>query len=106
MRSALACPPMLGRLALTTPEALVTEVLDASAPPALGPLRTLSGRLSRLPPKTDDGAIARIEALVSSELRRRRFDDDASVRMDALSVSRPLAVAAWYVTGCCVVARC
>lgn len=55
VRSALACPPMLGRLAPTTPDALVTEALDASAPPG-----TLSGRLSRLPPKTDDGAIARI----------------------------------------------
>jgi hypothetical protein len=66
------------------------EVLFAS--PML-PLRTLSGRLSRLPPNTDDGARARTEASVSMERRRRRFDDEASVRIEASSERRLLAVA-------------
>jgi hypothetical protein len=56
-------------------------------------LRTLSGRDSRLPPKRDEGARARTEASVSKERRRRRLEDDASVRMEALSVRRLLAVA-------------
>lgn len=63
------------------------------------PLRTLSGRLSRLPPNIDAGANALIDALVSKEFRRRRFDDDASVRMEALSVNALLAVAEVYVVG-------
>jgi hypothetical protein len=56
-------------------------------------LRTLSGRLSRLPPQRDEGARARTDASVSRERRRRRLLDDANVRMDALSVKRLLAVA-------------
>ena len=56
-------------------------------------LRTLRGRLSLLPPKMEEGARARTEALVSREFRRLRLDDDASVMMDALSVRRLLAVA-------------
>lgn len=56
-------------------------------------LRTLSGRLSRLPPQTDDGARARTEASVSMDRLRLLLLDDASVRIDALSVSRLLAVA-------------
>jgi hypothetical protein len=63
------------------------------------PLRTLRGRLSRLPPKTEAGASALMEALVSAEFRRRRFEDEARVRMDASSVSTLLAVAAVYVVG-------
>ena len=63
------------------------------------PLSTLSGRLSRLPPNIDAGANALIEALVSTEFRRRRFDDDASVRMEALSVNTLFAVADVYVVG-------
>jgi len=63
-------------------------------------LRTLSGRDSRLPPKTDDGASARTEALVSRLFRRRRFDDDARVRMDASSDNALFAVAVVYVFGC------
>jgi hypothetical protein len=39
--------------------------------------------------------------LVSTELRRRRFEDEASVRMDALSVRMLFAVAPWYELGCC-----
>jgi hypothetical protein len=68
---------------------LRTEVFEASPTP----LRTLSGRLSRLPPKTDDGASARMEAFVSSEFRRRRFEDEARVRIEALSVRILFAVA-------------
>jgi hypothetical protein len=55
--------------------------------------RTLRGRDSRLPPQRDEGARARTDASVSRERRRRRWDEDASVRMEALSVSRLLAVA-------------
>lgn len=62
-------------------------------------LRTLRGRLSRLPPQREEGARARTEASVSSERRRRRCDEDARVMMDALSVSRLLAVAVVYVWG-------
>lgn len=56
-------------------------------------LRTLSGRDSRLPPNKEDGARARTEASVSIDRLLRRFEDDARVRIDALSVSRLLAVA-------------
>lgn len=62
-------------------------------------LKTLSGRDSRLPPKSEEGARARTEASVSKERRRRRLEDDARVRMDALSVRRLLAVAELYVVG-------
>jgi hypothetical protein len=56
-------------------------------------LRTLSGKLSRLPPQSDEGARARTDASVSRERLRRRLLDDAKVRIDALSVSKLLAVA-------------
>lgn len=92
-RSALAMPPMLGRD--RTPGALVTEPAAGS----MVPLSTLSGRLSRLPPNMEAGANARIEALVSTEFRRRRLEEDASVRMDASSVRTLLAVADVYVAG-------
>ncbi len=69
-------------------------------------LSTLRGKLSRLPPQTDDGARARTDASVSIDRRRRLLLDDASVNIDALSVSRPLAVAAVYVFGTPVGARC
>lgn len=62
-------------------------------------LRTLRGRLSRLPPHNEDGASARTDASVSNDLLRRRLLDDASVRMDALSVRRLFAVAARKVVG-------
>lgn len=62
-------------------------------------LRTLRGRDSRLPPQRDEGARARTDASVSKDRRRRRLDEDASVRIDALSVRRPLAVAVAYVDG-------
>ena len=92
MRSALASPTMLGRL--RTPWALKADALDGSITFALS---TLSGRLSRLPPKTDDGARARTEALVSREFLRRRFEELARVRIDALSVRTLFAVAVEYV---------
>jgi hypothetical protein len=62
-------------------------------------LRTLRGRLSRLPPNNEDGASARTDASVSIDLRLRLFEEDARVRMDALSVSKLLAVAVLYVAG-------
>lgn len=80
-------PPMLGLLWYKAPDAAVLECSPTLA------LSTLSGRLSLLPPKREDGASARMEALVSREFRRRRFDDDARVRMEALSVKILLAVA-------------
>jgi hypothetical protein len=59
------------------------------------PERTDRGRDSRLPPNIDAGARALMEALVSTEFRRRRFDEEARVRMEASSVSTLLAVAEW-----------
>lgn len=82
---------MLGRLR-TPDDALNAEVLDGSPPPTW-PLSALIGRLSRLPPKTDEGASARTDAFVSREFRRRRFEEDARVSIEALSVSILFAVA-------------
>jgi hypothetical protein len=56
-------------------------------------LKTLNGRLSLLPPNNDDGANARTDASVSIDLRLRLFEEDASVRIEALSVRRLFAVA-------------
>lgn len=56
--------------------------------------RTLKGRDSREFPQSDDGASARTEALVSSEFRRRRLEDEAKVIIEASSLSIPFAVAA------------
>jgi len=39
--------------------------------------------------------------LVSRELRRRRFEEDARVKMEASSVSTLFAMAAWYDCGPC-----
>lgn len=72
------------------PDAFVAEVLDGSATEEL---RMLRGRDSRLPPNIDAGARARTEAFVSSELRRLRFEELASVKIDASSVSTLFAVA-------------
>ena len=55
--------------------------------------RTDRGRDSREPPKREEGARARMEALVSRELRRRRLDEEARVRIEALSVRMLFAVA-------------
>lgn len=88
MRSALARPTMLGRF--NTPGALKIEALDCSF---VFPLNTLSGKLSRLPPNTEDGARPRTDALVSKELRRRRLDELARVSTEALSFKALLAVA-------------
>lgn len=63
-------------------------------------LKTLRGRLSLLPPNSDDGARARTDASVSIDLLLRLLDDDASVRIEALSVRRLFAVAVLYVAGC------
>ena len=62
-------------------------------------LSTLRGSDSRLPPHSDDGARARTDASVSKDRRRRRLDEEASVRIEALSVNRLLAVAVAYVVG-------
>jgi hypothetical protein len=62
--------------------------------------RTDRGNDSREPPNKDEGARARIEASVSIDLLRRRLEEEARVRIDALSVSRLLAVAVAYVAGC------
>lgn len=62
-------------------------------------LRTLKGKLSRLPPQSEEGARARTDASVSIDRRRRRLLEDASVRMDALSVNKLFAVAVLYVFG-------
>lgn len=69
-------------------------------------LRTLRGRLSRLPPQREDGANARTDASVSIERRRRRLLEEAKVRMDALSVNKLFAVAVLYVVGLLFGARC
>lgn len=61
--------------------------------PSTFALSTLKGRLSRLPPQSEDGASARTEASVSMDRRRRRLLEEASVRMEALSVRRLFAVA-------------
>jgi hypothetical protein len=63
-------------------------------------LKRLRGRLSRLPPKIDEGARARTDAFVSNEFRLRRLDEEARVRIEALSVSKLFAVAELYVVGC------
>jgi hypothetical protein len=62
-------------------------------------LRTLRGRLSRLPPKSDEGAKALTEASVSIDLLLRLLDEDARVSIEALSVRRLFAVAVLYVAG-------
>ena len=78
-----------------------------SAPaPMIVPERTERGSDSRLPPNMEAGARAFIEALVSTELRRRRLEEDARVRIEASSVRMLLAVAEWYVVGCPWGARC
>lgn len=74
----------------SAPDAFAAEVLDGSAIEAL---RMLRGRDSRLPPNIDAGARARTDAFVSSELRRLRFEELASVKIDASSVSTLFAVA-------------
>ena len=86
-------PPRLGLD--NTPGAFATDAVEGSTMP----LSTLKGRLSRLPPNIEAGARARMDALVSTEFRRRRFEDDASVRMEASSVKTLFAVADVYVVG-------
>jgi len=63
-------------------------------------LKTLRGRLSRLPPNNEEGARARTEASVSIDLLLLLLEEDASVRIEALSVKRMFAVAVLYVEGC------
>lgn len=62
-------------------------------------LSTERGSDSRLPEKSDDGANARTEASVSKDRRLLPRLEDASVRIDALSVNRLFAVAELYVMG-------
>ena len=92
-RSALSgrvCPVLISRReALSAPEAEWIMVPD----------RTERGSDSRLPPNIEAGARAFMDALVSTEFRRRRFEDDARVRIEASSVRTLLAVAVWYVVG-------
>lgn len=80
-------------------------VCDAVMPGASGVCERIDrGRDSRDPPQAELGAIARIEALLSSELRRGALcEEDARVSTDALSLSRLLAVALRYVVGTCMV---
>jgi hypothetical protein len=56
-------------------------------------LRTLNGRLSLLPPQSEDGARARTEASVSMDRLLRLLLEEARVRMEALSVNMLFAVA-------------
>lgn len=69
-------------------------------------LSTLKGRLSRLPPHNEDGAKARTEASVSIDRLRLLLLEDASVSIDALSVSKLFAVAVEYDVGLFGGARC
>lgn len=80
-------------------------VPDAMIPGASGVCERMDrGSDSRDPPQAEFGAIALIEALLSSELRRgARCEDDARVRTEALSLRRLLAVALRYVVGTCMV---
>lgn len=75
-------------------ELTVAAYNEVRSPAAKFPESTESGSDSREPPQSEEGASARTDASVSREWRRCRcFDDDASVMMDALSVSSPPAVA-------------
>ncbi len=85
-RSGFAMPLTLGRFE-------VVMIPDGAVPASALPERTLSGKDSREPPQSEEGAKARTEASVSMLRRRRRFEDEAKVRIDALSVNRLLAVA-------------
>jgi hypothetical protein len=67
----------------------VAEIPDVS----IFELSTLRGKLSLLPPQRDEGASARTEASVSMDRLRRLLLEEASVRIEALSVSMLLAVA-------------
>ena len=63
-------------------------------------LSTLNGSDSLLFPHTELGAIALTLAFVSREFLRLLLEELASVRIDALSVSKFPAVAAANVPGC------
>jgi hypothetical protein len=63
------------------------------------PDKTDKGKDSRLPPNIEPGASALTDAFVSTEFLRRRFDEEAKVKMEASSVKTLLAVAEWYVVG-------
>ena len=88
-RSALVKgPDKLGREGFGVCDADEGDV--AAAGPALSVVceRVDRGRDSREPPHCEDGAMARTDALVSTELRRRLcWDDEARVTIEALSVS-------------------
>jgi hypothetical protein len=82
------------------PDASRKDALSACRSPWMTvPLSTDNGRDSRLPPNIDPGGMAFIDALVSTLLRLRRFEDDASVKIEASSVRTLFAVAPEYVVG-------
>lgn len=72
---------------------------DGPVPLSIVAESTDSGSDSREPPNREEGAKARTLASVSRERRRRRLDEDARVKIEALSVSSPFAVAVLYVVG-------
>ena len=90
-RSALARPPTEGRDVL-----LYMPLGRPPSPSTVAvPDSTERGSDSRDAPKMEDGARARTDASVSRLWRRRRFEEEARVRMEALSVRMLFAVAAW-----------
>lgn len=85
---------MTGPLAAPPTAVLCSEgVAGPGFTPSMLALNTLRGKDSREPPQSEEGARARTDASVSKDRRRPRLDDEARVKMDALSVSRLLAVA-------------
>jgi hypothetical protein len=97
-RSGDARPEREGRPA--GPAVALKAVEEVAGSRSIFAERTERGRDSREFPHTEEGAMARTDAFVSRELRRRRFDDEARVRIEALSLRRPFAVAAANVCGC------
>jgi hypothetical protein len=87
-RSALARPPTEGR------DVLLYMPLGRPPSPSTVADSTERGSDSRDAPKMEDGASARTDASVSRLWRRRRFEEEARVRMEALSVRMLFAVAA------------
>lgn len=98
--------PVVEYILLRSAPSLAPLGCTPGIPPSTFELRTLSGRLSRLPPQSEDGASALTEASVSIDLRLRRLLDEARVRIDALSVSKLFAVAVVYVVGLFGGAKC
>ena len=91
--------PRAGRMLLLSASRNDAPSSPRSRPPITAPDKTERGRDSRDPPNMLAGARARIEAFVSTLFLRRRFEDEAKVRMLALSDKTLFAVAVWYVVG-------